>query len=119
MQLTSTNSSIGLIYALKKIFKKIDIVFNICINRYNLFKISHKKYSTVERSQDRPKSYILSASIKISKTKYFMKYLKKTSDTINIKPFNIKYCLGQEISTKESFDINTKSDLVFANFISK
>jgi len=28
-----------LIYALKKIFKKIDIVFNICINRYNLFKI--------------------------------------------------------------------------------
>jgi [ribosomal protein S5]-alanine N-acetyltransferase len=39
VQLTSTNSSIGLIYALKKIFKKIDIVFNICINRYNLFKI--------------------------------------------------------------------------------
>lgn len=87
--------------------------------KFNLFKISHKKYSTVERSQDRPKSYILSASIKISKTKYFFKYLKKTSDTINIKPFNIKYCLGQEISTKESFDVNTKSDLVFANFISK
>jgi len=83
--------------------------------KFNVFKIKNKKYSTVERSQDRPKSYVLSASIKISKTRFFLKHLKKTSHKLNIKPFNMKYCLGQEISNKESFDINTKFDLNFAN----
>ena len=87
--------------------------------KFNLFNIKGKKYSSVERSQDRPKSYVLSASIKISKTKYFLKYLKKTNNTLNIKPFNIKHCLGQEISNKESFDINTKYDLIFANYFNK
>lgn len=87
--------------------------------KFNLFNIKGKKYSSVERSQDRPKSYVLSASIKISKTKYFLKYLKKTNNTLNIKPFNIKHCLGQEISKKESFDINTKYDLTFANYFNK
>ena len=39
--------------------------------KFDIFKMKNKKYSTIERSQDRPKSYILSAAIKISKTDFF------------------------------------------------
>ena len=86
--------------------------------KFDIFKMKNKKYSTIERSQDRPKSYILSAAIKISKTDFFLKHIKKTSFKLNVKPFNIKFCLGQEISNKESFDINTNFDLKLAKLIS-
>ena len=79
----------------------------------------NKKYSDLERTQDWPKAYVASASLKIVKTSYLMKYEKNLSSTINYKTFDINSSIGINIDTFENFDINDKLDLIIANLIYK
>ena len=49
-----------------------------------------------------------------------IKYLKKKSPLFGIKTFDLKKTMGIKITKKESFDINDKKDLSYADqFLSK
>ena len=86
----------------------------------NIFRHEGSIYSDHERTQDWPKAYIGSASLKITKTSYFLKYLKEYSPLFGIKTFDLKKTIGIKITKKESFDINNKRDLLYANqFLNK
>ena len=87
---------------------------------FNIFRHEGSIYSDHERTQDWPKAYIGSASLKITKTSYFLKYLKEYSPLFGIKTFDLKKTMGIKITKKESFDINNRRDLLYANqFLNK
>ena len=84
---------------------------------FNILKYKGSIYSDFERTQDWPKAYIGSAALKITKSSYFLKYLQEQSPLFNMKTFDLKKTIGVKISKKESFDINNKDDLIFANHL--
>ncbi len=87
---------------------------------FNIFRHEGSIYSDHERTQDWPKAYIGSASLKITKTSYFLKHLKEYSPLFGIKTFDLKKTMGIKITKKESFDINNRRDLLYANqFLNK
>tara|TARA_E500000178_G_scaffold298202_1_gene305258 strand:+ start:457 stop:1191 length:735 start_codon:yes stop_codon:yes gene_type:complete len=87
---------------------------------FNIFKHEGHIYSDFERTQDWPNSFIGSAALKITKTSFYLKYLKNKSATFGMKTFDIKNTIGIKISKKESFDINDENDLLYANnFLNK
>jgi CMP-N,N'-diacetyllegionaminic acid synthase len=87
---------------------------------FNIFKYEDSFYSDYERTQDWPKAYISSAALKITKSSFFLKYLKKNSPLFGIKTFDLKKTIGLKITKKESFDINDKNDLLYADkFLNK
>lgn len=85
--------------------------------KFDIYKIKKNGFNSFNRSQDRPKSYITSAAIRITKTKYFMKYLNNKNPYFSEKPFDRKNSLPIKISLKESHDINTKFDLEMAKIL--
>tara|TARA_B100000963_G_scaffold60448_1_gene48349 strand:+ start:21687 stop:22442 length:756 start_codon:yes stop_codon:yes gene_type:complete len=111
------NSIIGFTKATDHPFQYISFKKNK-IN-FNLIKYMNKKYSDLERTQDWPKAYVASSSLKIVKTSYLMKYEKNFSSTINYKTFDINSSIGINIDTFENFDINDKFDLIIADLIYK
>ena len=87
---------------------------------FNIFKYEGSVYSDYERTQDWPKAYIGSAALKITKSSFFLKYLSEKSPLFGIKTFDLKKTIGLKITKKESFDINDKSDLLYADkFLNK
>ena len=85
--------------------------------KFNLFSYKKKKYSTLERTQDWPKSYIGSPALKITRTKFFLRHIKNISPTFNLKTFDIKNSIGVYISRLENYDINNLPDLKFARLL--
>ena len=85
--------------------------------RFDIFKINGKKSTDFERSQDRPKVYVQSGSFRISKTKYFLKYILEKSPNFSRATFNKKLCGYIKIKKIEDFDINTLEDLKLARVI--
>lgn len=83
--------------------------------KFNIIRYNGHIYSDFERTQDWPKAYIGSAALKITKTSFFLKYLDEKSPLFGIKTFDLKKTIGLKISKKESFDINDKADLLYAN----
>ena len=87
---------------------------------FNIFKYEGSVYSDHERTQDWPKAYIGSAALKITKSSFFLKYLNEKSPLFGIKTFDLKKTIGLKITKKESFDINDKNDLLYAEkFLNK
>jgi len=87
---------------------------------FNIFKYEGSVYSDYERTQDWPKAYIGSAALKITKSSFFLKYLNEKSPLFGIKTFDLKKTIGLKITKKESFDINDKNDLLYADkFLNK
>lgn len=84
---------------------------------FNLIKFKKKYLSDYERTQDYPDSHVLSGAIRISKTRYFEKFLSNTSHIINNNIINPKSCIGYEISKRSAFDINYMEDLKLAELI--
>ena len=84
---------------------------------FNLFKYKGYSYQDFERTQDRPKAYVLSPALKISKISYFMNFISNKNPKFNKKTFDIKNSVGFMISKKEAFDINNLNDCKFANII--
>ena len=82
---------------------------------FNIFKYEGSVYSDHERTQDWPKAYIGSAALKITKSSFFLKYLNEKSPLFGIKTFDLKKTIGLKITKKESFDINDKNDLLYAD----
>ena len=87
--------------------------------KFNLLRYMNTKYSDFERTQDWPKAFIASASLKIVKTSFLMKYINNFSSKINKKTFDINNSAGIKISTFENFDINHELDLKIANSINE
>ena len=85
--------------------------------RFDLFKIDGKKSTDFERSQDRPKIYIQSASFRISKINYFLKYILEKDPNFSMATFNKKSCGYVNIKKIENFDINSPEDLKLARLI--
>ena len=86
---------------------------------FNRYKINNKNYSSFERTQDRPVSHVVSPALRITKTKYYLSYIKNIKSSFKKKPFNIKNCTGIYIDNLESFDINNKGDLELAKIYIK
>jgi N-acylneuraminate cytidylyltransferase/CMP-N,N'-diacetyllegionaminic acid synthase len=84
---------------------------------FNLFKYKGYTYLDFERTQDRPKAYVFSPALKISKISYFKNFIDNKDPKFNKKTFNIKNSTGFLINKKEAFDINTLNDFKFANII--
>ena len=84
---------------------------------FNIVKYNGSRYSDFERTQDWPPVIMCSAALKLTKTSYFLKFIKNTSPFINQKTFDMKSCLGIKITNKESFDINNLDDFKIANSI--
>ena len=82
---------------------------------FDIVKFGGSKYSDFESTQDWPLVEIASAALKISKTKFFLKFIKNKSPLINMKTFDIKSCIGYKITEKEAFDVNSKNDFDIAN----
>tara|TARA_Y100000590_G_C15209327_1_gene821831 strand:- start:15 stop:674 length:660 start_codon:yes stop_codon:yes gene_type:complete len=85
---------------------------------FDIINYSGHYYSDFERTQDWPPSIICSPAIKITKTSYFLKFIKNKSPFIQKKCFDMNSCMGVSITKKESFDINDNNDLRIANLIS-
>ena len=83
--------------------------------KFDTLKIKNKKYSQFERTQDWPKVFISSAALKISKKNFFFKMIKNKSPLFKSKPFDLKSCIGYQITRLESFDINQKQDFEIAS----
>ena len=95
---------------------------NVKVNKklkFNIFRINGKTGADFERSQDRPKTYIETASFRISKTSYFLKYINEKNPKFNKVTFNQKSCGFIKISKKESFDINSIEDLKLAQLLAR
>tara|TARA_Y100000590_G_C15742979_1_gene1020952 strand:+ start:1628 stop:2359 length:732 start_codon:yes stop_codon:yes gene_type:complete len=84
---------------------------------FNIIKYDDFYDEDFERSQDLPPAFIRSAALKITKTSYFLKFVKNTSPFINKKTYDMNSCLGIKISNKESFDINIPEDFKTAESI--
>lgn len=87
--------------------------------KFNLFKYKGYTYSDLERTQDWPKAYVASAALKITKSKYFEKYINNKSANFQLKSFDLNNSVGIQISKREDFDINDESDLKLGNFFLK
>lgn len=77
---------------------------------FDTFKLANKKFSTFERSQDKPKFYKISSAIQISKTKYFERFKFKNLIKLMKKPIDVNSCIFHKISPIENFDINDGVD---------
>ena len=86
---------------------------------FNLISYYGKKLSDFERTQDWPKSFVYSGALRITKTDYFNKFIIKNKPSIRAETFDKNDCIGQLVSTREAFDINTKKDLKTARFMIK
>ena len=87
---------------------------------FDIFKYKIFVYSDLERTQVWPKAFVVSAALKITKSSFFFKYLDEKSARFGIKTFDLKKTLGFKISKKESFDVNHKADLLYADkFLNK
>ena len=84
---------------------------------FNIVKYNGFRYSDFERTQDWPAAIICSPALKLTKTSYFLKFIKNASPLINKKTFDMNSCVGIKITNKESFDINNLDDLKIANSI--
>ena len=84
---------------------------------FNLFRYKGYTYLDFERTQDRPKAYVFSPALKISKISYFMNFIENKNAKFDKKTFDIKNSTGFLINKKEAFDINTLNDFKFANII--
>ena len=85
--------------------------------KFNVFKINGKSGADFERSQDVPKNYIQSASFRISRVNYFLKYISKKKSSFSRPTFNEKSCTYIKIKKIENFDINSLEDLRYARTI--
>ena len=85
--------------------------------KFNVFKINGKSGADFERSQDVPKNYIQSASFRISRVNYFLKYISKKKSSFSRPTFNEKSCSYIKIKKIENFDINSLEDLRLARVI--
>lgn len=85
--------------------------------KFNVFKINGKSGADFERSQDVPKNYIQSASFRISRVNYFLKYISKKKSSFSRPTFNEKSCTYIKIKKKENFDINSLEDLRLARTV--
>lgn len=86
---------------------------------FNLLSYHGKKLSDFERTQDWPKSFVYSGALRITKTSYYKKFIRKNKPSITAETFDKSHCIGQLISTREAFDINIKKDLDTAKFMLK
>ena len=83
--------------------------------KFNIYKeMSGKRF---ERSQDYPKAYIETASIRISRISYFLKYISNKDPKFSKPLFNQNSCGYIKIKKLESYDINTKKDLLYARIL--
>ena len=87
--------------------------------KFDIFKYKNEKFSKIERTQDYPKTFILSGALRISKISHFLKYLHKTSPYIKEHVIDFSSCKGIQISQRESFDINNYRDLKLATILNK
>ena len=87
--------------------------------KFDTLKIKNKKYSQFERTQDWPRVFISSAALKISKKIFFLKMIKNKSPLLKSKAFDLKSCIGYQVTRLESFDINQKQDFEIASFYIK
>ena len=85
--------------------------------KFNVFKINGKSGADFERSQDVPKNYIQSASFRISRVNYFLKYISNKKSSFSRSTFNEKSCTYIKIKKIENFDINSLEDLRHARII--
>ena len=86
---------------------------------FGKYKINNFSWFDFERTQDWPISYAYSPGIRITKAKYFIKYLNKNLNLVNYKTFDTKNCMGFKISQNEAFDINNKLDFIIAKDLFK
>jgi len=84
--------------------------------KFNKFKISYQK-KKFDRSQDRPKTYILSGALRITRTNYFLKYLKNKNSKFAHPIYDKALSLPIIINSKESHDINNSFDLKVAKIL--
>ena len=77
------------------------------------------KFSDFERSQDYPKAFTLSGSIRITKTSYFFKHILNFSPNNKENVTDLKSCIGYELNKREAFDINDKNDFDIAQVLIK
>ena len=86
---------------------------------FGKYKINNFSWLDFERTQEWPIAYAQSPGIRITKAKYFIKYLNKNLNLVNHKTFDTKNCMGFKISQNESFDIDNKLDFIIANDLFK
>lgn len=87
--------------------------------KFNILKYKNKFFKDFERTQDYPKAYVLSGAIRMSKTDYLLKFIKKTLPIFNMNVADCSSCIGLEISKREAFDINNYDDLSFVKYLQK
>ena len=87
--------------------------------KFGHYKVNKYSWYDFERTQDWPKSYAYSPSVRITRLKYFKKFLNKNLNTIDDKTFDTKNCIGFSISRNEAFDINDNLDFFIANNLFK
>ncbi len=85
--------------------------------KFDIITYKGKVLSNFERTQDFPSSFALSGSIRITKTKYFEKFLNNKSPSNYNYVVDNKSCIGFELSKRESFDINTTDDYELTKFL--
>lgn len=96
-------------------FLYVDIKKKIKFNKFNI-KFKKKNF---DRSQDRPKTYIISGALRVTRTSYFLKYLKNKSSKFIQPIYDKSLSLPLIISSKESHDINNSFDLKIAKILDK
>ena len=87
--------------------------------KFNIFKVNGLKWTDLERTQDWPKSYIATSALRITKSSYFLKYLKFKSPKFNKKTCNPSSSIYYKVKKIESFDINNIFDMKMARFFLK
>ena len=80
--------------------------------------IDGKTVNEVERSQDWPVVWEGSPACRLTRTRYFVGLLKKTTviGSISGKTYDVSSCLGHEIPPDEAFDIDEEDDFLQAAF---
>lgn len=118
---TSTIKTICRKIIARKNFNSISSIYPSNIDPFNIiqlknkimfdtFKLSNKKFSTFERSQDKPKFHKISSAIQISKTKYFERFKYNNLTKLMKKPIDVNSCIFHRINPVENFDINDAVD---------
>ena len=85
--------------------------------KFDVFKVKGLKWTDLERTQDWPESYVASSALRITKSSYFLKYLKIRSSKFNKKTCNPSSSTYYKIKKIESFDINNSFDMKMARFL--
>ena len=86
---------------------------------FNVIKYEGYFLKNFDRTQDYPKAHSASSAIRISKTSYFLKYIKYFSPKITNNVIDFNSCLGFKITKREAFDINNYDDFNIAKFLIK